>query len=87
MGYYTEYLIKAKGNYAEVTELLNFLVNQRIHPDDLTEEEKEKWNKRDLAFPFSCTFPYGQLKDEEIYHDTKGVLNAEGVSFIPSNVI
>ena len=78
MSYYTNYLIKAKGNYAEVTELLNFLVNQRIHPDDLTEEEKEKWNKRDLVFPFSCTFPYGQSKDEEIYHGTKGVLNAEG---------
>lgn len=78
MGYYTDYLIKAKGNYDEITELLNFLVNQRIHPDDLTREEKEKWDKRNLAFPFSCTFPYGQVKDEEIYHGTKGVPNAEG---------
>lgn len=77
MGYYTDYLIKAKGSYAEITELLNFLVNQRIHPDDLTREEKEKWDKRDLAFPFSCTFPYGQVKDEEIYYGTNGVLNAE----------
>lgn len=78
MGYYTDYLIKAKGSYAEIIELLNFLVNQRIHPDDLTEEEKEKWSKRNLAFPFTCTFPYGQVTDEDIYHGTKGVLNAEG---------
>ena len=77
MSYYTNYLIKAKGSYAEITELLNFIVNHRIHPDDLTEEEKEKWRKRDLAFPLPCTFPYGQLKDEEIYHGTKGVINAE----------
>ena len=77
MGYYTDYLIKAKGSYAEITELLNFLVNHRIHPDDLTEEEKEKWDKRDKALPFPCTFPYGQVKDEEIYHGTKGVINAE----------
>ena len=70
MGYYTDYLIKAKGGFAEITELYNFLANQRIHSDDLTEEEKEKWNKRDLAFPFPCTFPYGQLKDEKIYADT-----------------
>lgn len=70
MGYYTDYLIKAKGNYAEITELFNFLLNQRIHSDDLTEEEKEKWGKRDKAFPFPCTFPYGQVKDEKIYHGT-----------------
>ena len=70
MGYYTDYLIKAKGGYAEITELYNFLANQRIHSDDLTEEEKEKWNKRDLAFPFTCTFPHGQVKDEKIYHGT-----------------
>lgn len=70
MGYYTDYLIKAKGGYAEITELYNFLANQRIHSDDLTEEEKEKWNKRDLAFPFTCTFPHGQVKDEKIYADT-----------------
>lgn len=70
MGYYTDYLIKAKGNYAEITELFNFLLNQLIHSDDLTEEEKEKWDKRDKAFPFSCTFPYGQVKDEKIYHGT-----------------
>ena len=78
MGYYTDYLIKAKGSYAEITEMLNFLNNQRIHSDDLTEEEKEKWDKRDKAFPFPCTFPHGQVKDEEIYHGTKGVLNADG---------
>lgn len=77
MGYHTDYLIKAKGHYAEITELLNFLANQRIHPDDLTEEEKENWDKRDKAFPFTCTFPYGQVKDDEIYHGTKGVLDAE----------
>lgn len=78
MSYYTNYLIKAKGSYAEITELLNFLVNQRVHPDDLTEEEKEKWDKRDKAFPFPCTFPYGQLKDEEIYHGVKGIKDAWG---------
>ena len=43
MGYYTDYLIKAKGSYAEITEMLNFLLNQRIHSDYLTQEEKEKW--------------------------------------------
>lgn len=78
MGYYTDYLIKAKGDHDEINELLNFLVNQRIHSDDLTREEKENWDKRDKTFPLPCTFPYGQLNDEEIYHDTKGVLNAEG---------
>ena len=70
MGYYTDYLIKAKGGYDEITELFNFLLNQRIHPDDLTREEKEKWDKRDLFFPFPCTFPYGQVRDEKIYADT-----------------
>lgn len=70
MGYYTDYLIKAKGNYAEITELFNFLTNQRIDPDYLTQEEKEMWDKRDKAFPFPCTFPYGQVKDEKIYADT-----------------
>lgn len=70
MGYYTDYLIKAKGSFAEITELYNFLANQRIHPDYLTQEEKEKWDKRDKALPFPCTFPYGQLTDEKIYADT-----------------
>lgn len=70
MGYYTDYLIKAKGPFAEITELLKFLVDQRIHSDDLTEEEKEKWDKRDKAFPFPCTFPHGQVTDEKIYVDT-----------------
>lgn len=70
MGYYTDYLIKAKGNYAEIIELFNFLTNQRIDPDYLTQEEKEMWDKRDKAFPFPCTFPYGQVKDEKIYADT-----------------
>lgn len=50
--------------------MYNFLANQHIDPDYLTGEEKEKWDKRDLAFPFPCTFPYGQLKDEKIYADT-----------------
>lgn len=70
MGYHTDYLIKVKGPFAEITELLKFLVDQRIHSDDLTEEEKEKWDKRDKAFPFPCTFPHGQVKDEKIYVDT-----------------
>lgn len=70
MGYYTDYLIKAKGDFAMITELYNFLANQRIDPDYLTQEEKEMWDKRDKAFPFPCTFPYGQLKDEKIYADT-----------------
>lgn len=70
MGYYTDYLIKAKGNYDEITELYNFLANQRIDPDYLTQEEKEMWDKRDKAFPFPCTFPYVQVKDEKIYADT-----------------
>ena len=70
MGYYTDYLIKAKGPFAELTDLLKFLIEQRIHSDDLTEEEKEKWDKRDKAFPFPCTFPHGQVSDEKIYVDT-----------------
>lgn len=70
MGYYTDYLIKAKGDFAMITELYNFLSNQRIDPDYLTQEEKEMWDKRDKAFPFPCTFPYGQVKDEKIYADT-----------------
>ena len=70
MGYYTDYLIKAKGSFAEITELYNFLANQHIHPNYLTQEEKEKWDKRDKAFPFTCTFPYGQMEDEKIYADT-----------------
>ena len=70
MGYYTDYLIKAKGDFAMITELYNFLANQRIDPDYLTQEEKEMWDKRDKAFPFPCTFPYGQVKDEKIYADT-----------------
>ena len=70
MGYYTDYLIKAKGGYAEITELFNFLANQRIHSDYLTAEEKEMWDKRDKVFPFTCTFPHGQVKDEKIYADT-----------------
>lgn len=70
MGYYTDYLIKAKGSFAEITELYNFLANEPIHPDYLTEEKKEMWDKRDKAFPFPCTFPYGQLEDEKIYADT-----------------
>lgn len=69
MGYYTDYLIKAKGDFAMITELYNFLANQRIDPDYLTQEEKEMWDKRDKAFPFPCTFPYGQVKDEKIYAD------------------
>lgn len=28
------------------------------------------WDKRDKAFPFTCTFPYGQMKDGKIYADT-----------------
>lgn len=70
MGYYTDYLIKAKGDFAMITELYNFLANQRIDPDYLTQEEKEMWDKRDKAFPFTCTYPYGQVKDEKIYADT-----------------
>ena len=70
MSYYTDYLIKAKGDFAAITELYNFLANQHIDPDYLTQEEKEIWDKRDKALPFPCTFPYGQLKDEKIYADT-----------------
>ena len=73
MAYYTDYLIKAKGSFVELTELQNFLSNQRIHSDDLTEEEKEKWEKRRMAFPFACTFPHGQVTDEEIYYGIKGI--------------